>query len=232
MNESVFYLFILLSIKATIMGTFRQFDIDQALLGALQAGDPSALDTLFKKHGRKMRYFAKSIVKTNEVAEEIMVDSIVKLWQNRARFESSESINAFLYVVIKNLSINYVKSAYASQQFEYEFDENLENIDPDTYIKIIRAEFLQSIHDEVTKLPEKQQAVFRMTYFEDLTTEEICERLKMSPAAVFTNRSRALEQLRLVFRDRDMWVSILTLHMFLATYREQLCIVDSLFHSS
>lgn len=214
------------------MGTFRQLDIDQTLLSALQAGDPSALDTIFKKHGRKIHYFAKSIVKTKEVAEEIMVDSIVKLWQNRTRFESSESINAFLYVVIRNLSINYVKSAYASQQFEYEFDENLENVDPDIYLKIVRAEFLQSIYDEVAKLPEKQQAIFRMTYFEDLTTEEICERLKMSPAAVFTNRSRALEQLRLVFKNRDMWVSILALHMLLTAYQEQSGLLDSIFHRS
>ncbi len=107
------------------MGAFRQLDIDQTLLSALRAGDETALNTIFKKHSRKILYFAKSIVKRQEVAEEIVTDSIVKLWEKRETFQTSDNVNAFLYVVIKNLGINYIKSAYASQEFEYEMSESI-----------------------------------------------------------------------------------------------------------
>lgn len=211
------------------MGLFRQLDIDLNLLQALKAGDESALRVLFEKNSRKILYYAKSIVKKQEVAEEIVADSIVKLWQQRETFETTDSVNAFLYVVIRNLGINYVKSSYASQQFDYDIDENLESADPDTFVKIVRAELLQSIYNEVAKLPEKQREVFRLTYFEDLSTDEICEKLGMSAAAVFTNRSRAVESLRLVFKGREMWLCVTVLNMLISRYQDQLSMIDTLF---
>lgn len=200
------------------MGSFHQLDIDIDLLHALRHGEASSLRIIFEKHSRKILYFAKSIIKHQEVAEEIVSDSLVKLWQQRTTFETSDSVNAFLYVVIRNLCINYIKSSYASQDFEYEIDENLESVDSDTYVKIVRAELLQSIYDEVVKLPEKQREVFRLTYFEDLTTEEICKTLGMSSSAVFANRSRAVESLRMAFKDKKMWLGVFMLNHLISMY--------------
>ncbi|MBE8721998.1 RNA polymerase sigma factor [Sphingobacterium pedocola] len=200
------------------MGKFRPVQIDHSLLDALRIGSESALDTILKKHGRKLLYFAQSIVKKPEIAEEVVVDSMVKLWEHRETFETSDSVSAFLYVVIKNLGINYIKSSYASREYDYELTETLESLDPDAYAKIVRTELLQSIYDEVSKLPEKQREVFKLTYFEELGTEEICEKLNMSAPAVFTNRFRALESLRLVFKEKNMWLGLVVLQMLLSKH--------------
>lgn len=144
---------------------FRQLEIDLAIINALKAGDESALRTIFENHNRKMLYFAKSIVKDRGVAEEIVPDSMVKLWQKRETFETSDSINAFLYIIIRNSGINYIKASYASQQFGYHEYEVLESSDSDSHIKIVRAELLQSIYDEVDRLPERQREVFKLILF-------------------------------------------------------------------
>ena len=214
------------------MGVFRQLDIDLAGIKALKAGDESALRTIFERHNRKMLHFAKSIVKYQEVAEEIVAESMVKLWQQRETFETSDNVNAFLYVVIRNLGVNYIKSSYASQQFDYDIDDTLESMDSDIYVKIVRAELLQSIYNEVDKLPEKQREVFRLTYFEDMSTDEICEKLGMSSSAVFTNRSRAVENLRLVFKSRDTLMILMLLNALIDGYQNQLFLFDSLVPAS
>lgn len=200
------------------MGVFRQLDIDINVLQAFRAGDESALRAIFEKNSRKMLYFAKSIVKNQEVAEEIVADSVVKLWQRRDSFKTCDSVNAFLYVVIRNLGINYLKSSFALQQFDHEIDENLKSADPDTYVKIVRTELFHSIYEEVAKLPEKQREVFRLTYFEDLSTDEICKILNISASSVFANRSRAIETLRMVFRRKEMWGSLILLHSLIERY--------------
>ncbi|MNT60836.1 RNA polymerase factor sigma-70 [compost metagenome] len=77
---------------------------------------------------------------------------------------------------------------------------------------MIHAELVHAIFNEVEKLPEKQKEVFNLTYLEDKTVEEIADQLQMSPAAVYTNRSRAVSTIRGLLGAKDA----LTLLAFLS----------------
>jgi RNA polymerase sigma-70 factor (ECF subfamily) len=81
---------------------------------------------------------------------------------------------------------------------------------------MIHAELIHSIFIEVGKLPEKQREVFNMTYLEDKTVEEIAEELQMSPASVYTNRSRAIHTIRTLLGTKNA----LTLLAFLSLVGE------------
>src|SRR5690606_24134999 len=118
---------------------------------------------LFKRHQRSLLYFAKSMVREQETAEELVADSFVKLWQRRELFEHADKVKAFLYIATKNACLNHLKSAHARQTFEGESLDVLQSMDPDSYAQIVRAELMQQIHDELMKLPEKQREVFRLT---------------------------------------------------------------------
>jgi len=182
------------------------------LMQALQAGDEGALEQLFSTFNRALLFFARSMVPELEVAEEIVADSFIKLWNHRTTFETEDRVKAFLYIATKNACINHIKSAHNRQSFDKEASASLESTDPDIFVKIIRAELMQLIYQEVMKLPEKQREVFRLTYFEDLTTDEIADRLRMSATAVFANRSRAMEALRMVFKNHDKLLYSLMLY--------------------
>lgn len=173
--------------------------------------DAQQLDVLFKQHHRALLYFAKSMVRDQETAEELVADSFVKLWQRRETFENTDKVKAFLYIATKNACLNHVNSAYARQAFDGEVLDVLQSVDPDSYAQIVRAELMQQIYNEVMKLPEKQREVFRLTFFEELDTDEIAERLEMTPSAIFANRSRAIETLRKVFKNRKLWLCLLVL---------------------
>lgn len=173
------------------------------------------LPVLFKQYNRSLLFFAKSMVRSQEVAEEIVADSFVKLWQRKDSFASEDKVKAFLYIATKNACINHVQSAYARQVHDGEAVDSLTSLDPDTLAQIIRAELMQQVYDEIDRLPEKQREVFRLSYLEDLTTEEICERLQMSATAVFANRSRAVDALRKVFKDKELWICLLLIDQLL-----------------
>lgn len=173
--------------------------------------DAQRLDVLFKQYHRSLLYFAKSMVREQETAEELVADSFVKLWQLRETFEDAGKVKAFLYIATKNACLNHVNSVHARQTFDGEVLEVLQSMDPNSYAQIVRAELLQQIYDEVMMLPDKQREVFRLTYFEDQTTEEICKRLQMTATAVFANRSRAIEALRKIFKDKELWLCLFVL---------------------
>jgi RNA polymerase sigma-70 factor (ECF subfamily) len=77
---------------------------------------------------------------------------------------------------------------------------------------MIQIELIQAIFEEVERLPQKQKQVFNLTYFEDKTAEEIAKQLNISVASVYTNRSRALSTLRLIFKSKN---DLLALAFFL-----------------
>jgi len=194
------------------MQTNRHLDPYADIIEALQAGEEQALDALFSQYNRSLLYFAKSMVPSQEVAEEIVSDSFVKVWEHRTSFATIEKVKAFLFITTKNACLNVVKSTHHRQFFDYEVAALLENPDPNIHVQIVKAELMQLIYQEVMKLPAKQREVFRLTYFEDFNTEEIAQQLGMSAAAVFTNRSRAAEALRLVFKHKHKLLYLLVLY--------------------
>ncbi|MBK1440220.1 RNA polymerase sigma-70 factor [Parapedobacter sp. ISTM3] len=177
--------------------------------------DSSQLAVLFKNYHRALLYFARSMVHEQQIAEEIVSDSFVKLWQRRDAFDGTDKIKAFLYIATKNACLNYVQSAHVRRDMDPEAIHLLESTEPETYVRIVRAELMQQIYAEMVKLPEKQREVFRLTYIEELTTDEICERLHMTPTAVFANRSRAVDTLRRIFKDKELWLCLFLLHELL-----------------
>jgi RNA polymerase sigma-70 factor (ECF subfamily) len=124
-----------------------------------------------------------------------------------------DHLRALLYVAAKNASLNNLRSNKSRLSFEPLIQsEDLWNKDPDTFTQMIQIELIQAIFEEVERLPQKQKQVFNLTYFEDKTAEEIAKQLNISVASVYTNRSRALSTLRLIFKSKN---DLLALAFFL-----------------
>lgn len=79
---------------------------------------------------------------------------------------------------------------------------------------MIHAETLQIVYAEVKRLSPTQQLVFKLTFIEELTTEEICAQLDMTANAVFIARSKALAALHKIFKGKDLLVYLAFLSLF------------------
>lgn len=174
-------------------------------------GDLAVLNRLVKTYNRPLLYFANKIINNTQAAEEHVSDSFIKLWQARAQFQTSANIKAFLYISTKNACLNHIKTPHAKQHFDHELSDDLLSEEPEVYAKILQAELMEAIYKELEKLPEKQRTVFKLSFLEGLSTEEVCTQLDMSQTAVFANRSRALEALKKIFKDKNMLYYLLLL---------------------
>ncbi len=185
------------------MATRKEAALD---IQGFQGGDASAFEQVVNLHGSPLRIFAVRMIRNKQTAEEIVSDTFLKLWNARAHFHAPEKIKAYLYITTKNACLDHAKSSKNRVRLEAEYPETLASPDDDTLTHIIHAELLDQVYEEVQRLPEKQAAVFRMSFFEGLTTEEICEKLGTTPNNVYFARSKAIEKLRHIFKDRDMLI--------------------------
>lgn len=174
------------------------------LINSLHRGEEEGLEGIYRLYNKQLLFFAKKYVKNYQIAEEIVADVFVKVWELRASFSTLDRVRAFLYIATKNRCLNQLRNAGAHDHIDdVDNYEELLYEDTDIFTAIVRTELLKLIFDEVQKLPEKQREVFNKTFLEDKTIEEIGQELNMAPQAVYTNKSRALTTLRQNLRSKD-----------------------------
>lgn len=173
-----------------------QISNDYEVMSSFRLGERSSLEFIVRRFQRELIFFANNIIHRDEVAEEIVDDIFIKVWQRRADFETLLSLKSFLYISVKNACLDYLKSPknkpledISEISFELPSADNIE-------ANIIYAELVSLIYREANKLPKKQQQVFLMFYIEGLTMDEIASRLNISSNAVYINKYEATKTMR------------------------------------
>lgn len=187
---------------------------EDELTSLLVQGDERGLRQAIKDYLHPLRYYAWTFVKNKELAEEIAYDAFFKLWQRHAHFESNIQIKRFLYLVTKNSCLDHLKTA--DNRYRQSLDENeiTAAADIDLEARLIQTELIQAIYQEIDKLPEKQAAVFRLSFLEGMKPEEISIALGISLNAVYLNKSLATKSLQKIFRTKGDWLYVLFLFTF------------------
>jgi len=177
---------------------------NETYLHELQNGHESGLHHFIQLYGKPLRFFAYNIIRNKEAAEEIVSDVFFKLWRARVNFATEQKIKAFLYIATRNACYDYLDSPKNRIHYDVDITDELPHAQPDLLVKIIEAELIELVYQEVNNLPDNQAAVFRMSYMDGMTTDEICDSLGMTANAVFLARSRALAKLRVVFKEKQL----------------------------
>lgn len=130
-----------------------------------------------------------------ELAEDLAQDSFIKLWENRDRVEKS-TLKAYLYKIAQNHTINYQKR----RQLFFKFQRRgVNDKDFDTPEKLAEMqEYENKLQSVIAELPDGGREVFLMNRLEDLTYQEIADRLGLSVKAIEKRMSKVLQ----IFRDR------------------------------
>jgi RNA polymerase sigma-70 factor (ECF subfamily) len=169
---------------------------DYQLFLLVKQNDKAAFDNIFKKYYIQLCRFAYRFLFSQQLAEEIVQDVFVRLWQQKDQINISNSLLAYLYTSVRNQSLNEIKKnrihsyhiaeSYKNQSLTDEI--NQENND---------SEHLKKALDEACRsLPPKCREVFELSRKDGLTYEEIAEYLAISKKTVENQMGIAFHKLR------------------------------------
>ena len=158
---------------------------DSLLQSQASQGDEEAFRTLFDRyHGRLFQYILK-IIKSKEAAEEITMDVFLKLWLSRDMMTEIQNLDAFLFRVAYNKSIDFFRAASKNQQFTELLWEKIQitsEIDSDT--SLIMREYEAKLREAIDLLPPQRKKIFNLIREEGLTHAQIAEELGISKNTV------------------------------------------------
>lgn len=179
--------------------------------------DVDAYEVLFKEYYRFLCSYAFGLTKERHIAEEIVEDFFVNLWKNRQKINITTSVRAYFVSSIHNRCINYLqreKPKFKSYQDISSFIDR-EDIAGDQLMtlqapSILINEFENILAKAIEKLPQNCKEIFLLSRYNDLSYEEIAEKLNISVNTVKTQMKIALRKLREDLKD---YLTILLLFM-------------------
>ena len=169
--------------------------IDSFLFGELKAGNTHAFDKIFNDHYQNLCRFANSIVHDLDTAQSLVQNVFVKLWENHATLNHIDQLFPYLTSMVRNHCINFINR------------EKRNTIVPDfpaeaqtgntTENQLDLNELEEKLIVALTALPERCKMAFEYSRFENLTNNEIAQKMEITTKGVEALIGRALKSLRI-----------------------------------
>ena len=159
--------------------------------------DDSSLSMLYKHFYKALVLFSARMVGELKVAEEIVQDTFVNVWQKRNTFQSQGTLKAYLYNSVRNGSISHLRHAKVERSrieaVEQAFSEM--KTDEDGELVLHREEIYRQLLLAIDALPTRQRELFLLSV-QGKTSAEIAAELGITPESVKKQRQRGLARLR------------------------------------
>jgi RNA polymerase sigma-70 factor (ECF subfamily) len=175
------------------------------LVLSLREGKKSAYEEIYNDYFGVIYHLSLQYLHDATIAEEIVQDSFMKLWEIRETLNDQFNIHSFLYTITKNNCLNYLRNQkialkhqenlrYLEMQFNYEALGKMGNW--------LEFEALREKIDlAIAVLPADLQETFRLSRFDELSYKEIAFKQTISVKTVEARVSKALRLLRLELKD-------------------------------
>ena len=149
---------------------------------------------IFEIEAKRMRpalvRIATHYTEDTDEAEDVVQETLLKLWFLRERLSQYRSIDALAMVITKHLCINRKRGQHLTTVPLQEGWSVIGGASPEQ--KLMDEERMQ----ELLELPNLQQAILRMKHIEGMEVEEIARLTGSTVIAVRTNLSRARKKVR------------------------------------
>lgn len=175
---------------------------DNQLIELIKNDDEYALKVLFDRYFTSLCSFSAKITTQNTLAEEAVADAFIELWKRRAYLEIKENTKAYLFKMVRNISLNMLRRNYLDTDFLYEEDLNHFSISPEQ--EFITQENTTAIQGLLSALKEPAKTVFLMNREEGFSYKEIADILKISVKTVESHMGKALKILRVEFEKSTL----------------------------
>lgn len=161
------------------------------------------LETLIEEEYARLCGVSMRLVGRNDVAEDIVQNSFVNFWERKQQHGTIESEKGLLYVMVRNESLNYIRSQKREQQRHSTYvSENSDNPldDESIFEKVLQEEIGTRLDSAMEQLPPQTQRIIKMSLM-GLANRDISNTLGISVNSVKTLKYSAIKKLKEIFQN-------------------------------
>ena len=154
----------------------------------IRAGKIKTFEILFNAYYPRVKSFAFGMIKDQYEAEEIAQNVFLKLWSNREKLSSDNTLSSYIFTIVQNEVYDF---------FQYE-------IDSEYNIKEIKS----IVNRTLQNMPPQRRTIYQMSREQFLSNDEIAKTLGLSKRTVEKHISLALATIKKNLGDFLFWLFI------------------------
>ena len=134
----------------------------------------------FQENQEKFLAFAYSYLRDKAEAEDVVMESMIALWENRDRWEENSNLHALLLTIIKNKALRLRAEETISSHNLRELDlriSTLKACEPD---QIFNTEIQHIVNKTLQEMPEQSRKIFMLSRYQNLANKQIADSLDIS----------------------------------------------------
>jgi RNA polymerase sigma factor (sigma-70 family) len=154
-----------------------------------------AFQKLLREYQKPLYNHIRNIVLNHDDTDDVLQNTFVKVFQNLKNFKGDSKLFSWMYRIATNEALTFLKqkarkNGISSVELQ---NKTIDNLQSDVYFD--GNEIQIKLQKAIALLPEKQQLVFKMKYFEELKYEEISEILGTSVGGLKASYHHAVKKI-------------------------------------
>jgi len=178
-------------------GSNRAVD-SKKLAQRIKNGDQQAFKEFFDAHYNLLYRFLKSKGISNNVAEDLIQNAYLYIWENRKNIDENKSLRSYLYKIAYTRMLNHVKY---QKRFEEADIQEREYADAGPEEKLRGKQLKDILQKIIDNMPEKRGTVFELCFMQEFTYKETAEMLEISVNTVENHMTQAFKDVRPVIEN-------------------------------
>ena len=154
-----------------------------------------AFQKLLQDYQKPLYHHIRNIVLNHDDADDVLQNTFIKVFQNLKNFKGDSKLFSWMYRIATNEALTFIKQKAQKNKVSTEELQNktIDNLKADVYFD--GNEIQIKLQKAIALLPQKQQLVFKMKYFEELKYEEIATILETSVGALKASYHHAVKKI-------------------------------------
>lgn len=175
---------------------------DLELLEFLKDGNEDAFSEIYHRYWKNVYKIAFKYTKSNELAEDIVQDIFLKVWNNRNHFIHVKEFKYYLFVMARNQVITTLRNNIFNIDIEIKQDIKEETLVPEQQLSFKEA--MGIFKRAIESLPPQQKLAYQLSRDSGLKYEEIARRMGISISTVRIHISKAVQSIRKYLKKNDL----------------------------
>ncbi|WP_089893522.1 RNA polymerase sigma-70 factor [Chitinophaga arvensicola] len=173
--------------------------------------DRKAFETVYNRYFVQVYHLSMKFVADREAAEDITLETFVKLWDRRSAMESDSKIGPYLCTIARNACLNYLRDRQrmTARHQELALLESNNQLSFEAFADP-ESEIYRRLYLEIEQLPGKSAAVIKFS-LQGMKNEEIARQLNINEKTVRNLKTAAIKQLRLTLLKVDFMLLLVLL---------------------
>ncbi len=196
------------SLSRTVKKTLPVHDMtqqndEQVLINQLQDEKTrrQAFEQIVRQYSQPLYWQIRRMVFSHEDANDVLQECFIKAWNNLAQFRGDSKLSTWLYRIVINETLNFIKRQKEHVSIDSSEANIINQLSSDPYFD--GDETALQLQEAISKLPEKQRAVFTMKYYEEMKYEDMSRILDTSIGALKASYHHAVKKISDFFNATD-----------------------------